>query len=223
MANTYGASAQSTWSPTDMTSAIINQHRDTIIGAFASDSYVANSLDIQHEPIYDSWVVAAGTALTTLASQWFVNVGTGANKTFAQTNMSSSRRLDAPQSHSIQSIKLRWSENVLLADALALVNGFAFNLIIATKSFNLAPIWQYPAGGGIYVPSSTAAGNTNINNGAPSRAAQLRLALPIVIGNQLNFQAQLEGNQITLATALNGGTGITMWCSLDGLHARAVV
>lgn len=38
----------------DITTAIINQHRALIIAAFASDSYVANSLDIQHEPIYDS-------------------------------------------------------------------------------------------------------------------------------------------------------------------------
>lgn len=213
--------------PQDMTQAIINQHRDTIVGAFASDSYVAASLDIQHEPIYDSWTVAAGQPLNTSASQWFVNVANNSGKTLAQTNMGSSRRLDAPQSHSIQSIKLRWSENLLLADALPIVNGFAFNLIITTKSFNLAPIWQYPAGGGIYLQSAatTATGTTisNNSNGDLSRAAQLRLALPIVIGNQLNFQAQLEGNAITLTASGSGGTGATMWCVLDGLHARAVV
>jgi hypothetical protein len=209
--------------PLDMTQAIINQHRDTIVGAFASDSYVANSLDIQHEPIYDSWTAAAAGTVTTQSSQWFVNVANNSGKTLAQTNMGTSRRLDAPQSHSIQSIKLRWSENIALADALALVNGFAFNLIIATKSFNLAPIWQYPAGGGVFLPSNTNATTSNVINGDPSRSAQLRLALPIVIGNQLNFQAQLEGNSITLAAGGAGGTGVTMWCALDGLHARAVV
>lgn len=209
--------------PQDMTTAIINQHRDTIVGAFASDSYVANSLDIQHEPIYDSWTVAASGTLSTQASQWFVNVANNSGKTLAQTNMGTSRRLDAPQSHSIQSIKLRWSENVAFADALAVVNGFAYNLVIATKSFNLAPIWQYPAGGGIYIPSNTNTGTSAIVNGDPSRSAQLRLALPIVIGNQLNFQAELEGNTITLAATGAGGTGVTMWCALDGLHARAVV
>jgi hypothetical protein len=216
--------AQNTaWSANDMTQAIINQHRDTIVGAFASDSYVANSLDIQHEPIYDSWTLAAASVLNTLSSQWFVNVASNSGKTLAQTNMGSARRLDAPQSHSIQSIKLRWSENLALADALAIVNGFAFNLIIATKSFNLAPIWQYPAGGGVYIPSNTNTTVSNIINGDPSRSAQLRLALPIVIGNQLNFQAQLEGNAITLTASGSGGTGATMWCALDGLHARAVV
>ncbi len=209
--------------PMDMTAAIINQHRDTIVGAFASDSYVANSLDIQHEPIYDSWTVAAAGTLSSQASQWFVNVANNSGKTVAQTNMGTSRRLDAPQSHSIQSIKLRWSENVAFADALAVVNGFAYNLIIATKSFNLAPIWQYPAGGGIYIPSNTNTGVSAISNGDLSRSAQLRLALPIVIGNQLNFQAELDGNTITLAATGAGGTGMTMWCALDGLHARAVV
>jgi hypothetical protein len=211
----------------DWTRQVIQQHQDTILGAFASDSYVANSLDIQHEPIYDTWTIAAAGTLNTLASQWFVNVGASSGKTLAQTNMQTSRRLDAPQSHSVQSIKLRWSENIAVADVLAIVNGFAFNLIIATKSFNLAPIWQYPAGGGVYVPatSTTAAATTVqfVNNGDPSRSAQLRLALPIVIGNQLSFQAQLEGTQITLAAGGAGGTGVTMQCSLDGLHARAVV
>jgi hypothetical protein len=210
-------------SPQDMTAAIINQHRDTIVGAFASDSYVANSLDIQHEPIYDSWTLAQAGTLSTQASQWFVNVANNSGKTLAQTNMGTSRRLDAPQSHSIQSIKLRWSENIAYGDALAIVNGFAFNLIIATKSFNLAPIWQYPAGGGIFIPSNTNTGTSNIINGDASRAAQLRLALPIVIGNQLNFQAQLEGTTITLLATAAGGVGVTMFCALDGLHARAVV
>jgi hypothetical protein len=208
---------------TDSTQAIINQHRNVILGAFASDSYVQNSLDIQHEPIYDSFTVAAGAALNTLASQWFTNISNNSGKTFANTNLSTPRRLDAPQSHSIQSIKLRWSENILLADALAITNGFAFNLIIGIKSFNLAPLWQYPAGGGVYVPSTTNTAQSNVNNGDPSRTAQLRLALPIVIGNQLNFYAELEGNQITLTAAGSGGTGVTMWCSLDGLHARVVM
>ena len=221
MATPYGNSGPA--STQDMTGAIINQHRDTIIGAFASDSYISNQLDIQHEPVYDSFTLAAGAALTTLASAWFVNVGSNANKTPAQTSMSSPQRLDAPQSHSVQSIKLRWSENILPADALAVMNGFAFNFQIATKSFNLAPIWQYPAGGGIFVPSTTTSGTSWVSNGDLTRAAQLRLALPIVIGNQLNFQAALLGTQITLTAAGSGGTGLTMWCSLDGLHARAVL
>lgn len=222
MANTSGYSATGNPTVGQVANAVLNQHANTILGAFASDSYISNSLDIQHEPVYDSFTLVAGALVNNQTAVWFSNI-TGALKTPAQTSMTTSNRLDAPQSHSIQSIKLRWSENILAADALTVMNGFAFNFVIATKSFNLAPIWQYPAGGGIYAPSTTVNNTSWIANGEATRTAQLRLALPIVIGNQLSFSASLLGNQITLTGSGSGGTGLTMWCSLDGLHARAVL
>jgi hypothetical protein len=191
---------------------------------------VSNQLDIQHEPIYDTVTIAANAAVNNVSAVGFINPQSS-TKTIAATSMTTSGRLDAPQAMSIQSIKIRWSESILPSDLLSVVNGFAFVLTVGIKSLNTAPIWQYPAGGGVYVPSQvattqTAAGTaavvTYLNNGVPTREAQLRLALPIVIGNQLNFSCTLQGTSLTLAASGSGGLGLTLQYVFDGLHARAV-
>ncbi len=40
--------------------------------------------------------------------------------------------------------------------------------------------------------------------------------------NQMTFAANLQGNALTLTSAANGGTGITLILLLDGLYARGV-
>lgn len=194
-----------------------------ILQAFNGDSYINDQLDIQHEPIYDTVVLAAGTGVVNATNAaGFINVGANSGKTIAATNLNASQRLDAPQAMSVQVIKIRWSELILPADLFAIVNGFASVLTVGIKPLNTAPMWQYPAGGGIYVPATTANAVTYLYNGVPTREAQLSLALPIVIGNQLNFNQTLQGNAYTLVASNLGGLGLTLQYVLDGFHARAV-
>lgn len=193
-----------------------------ILQAFNGDSYINDQLDIQHEPIYDTVTLAAAGIVNATNAAGFVNVGANSSKTLAQTNLNTSQRLDAPQAMSVQTIRIRWSELILPADLFSIVNGFASVLTVGIKPLNTAPIWQYPAGGGIFVPSTTANNVTYLNNGMPTHEAQLKLALPIVIGNQLNFNQTLQGNAFTLAVTGSGGLGITLQYVLDGYHARAV-
>jgi 1-aminocyclopropane-1-carboxylate deaminase/D-cysteine desulfhydrase-like pyridoxal-dependent ACC family enzyme len=49
-----------------------------------------------------------------------------------------------------------------------------------------------------------------------------KLAIPIVIENQMTFMGQLQGNQVNLTAAVAGGTGFTLVALLDGLYARGV-
>ena len=195
--------------------------QNTIVEAFQSSIYVDNRMDVQHTPIYDTVTIAAGSSLSTLTSAFFTNVGPASNKTLALTNMTQSQRLPAPEAFSVFSIALRISENILLADFLSIMNGFALSLYLGQKRYQLAPLWHYPAGGGIsgaFTKTDTAI----YQNGVPQRQARLNLAIPIVIENQMNFYAQLEGNAYTLTASGSGGTGITMQLELDGLYARGV-
>jgi len=200
-----------------------SDYSSQILQAFNGDSYINDQLDIQHEPIYDTVTLAAGTGVVNSTNAaFFVNVGANSSKTLAATNLNTSQRLDAPQAMSVQTIKIRWSELILAADLFSIVNGFASVLTVGIKPLNTAPIWQYPAGGGIFVPSTTANNVTYLNNGMPTREAQLRLMLPIVIGNQLNFSATLQGTAYTLTASGSGGLGLTLQYVMDGYHARAV-
>ena len=192
-----------------------------IIDAFNSEVYVANRMDVQHTPIYDTITLNAGSAVSSLTTAFFTNVGPASSKTLASTNMTQSQRLPAPEAFSIFSIALRISENILLADFTSIMNGFALALYLGQKRYQLAPLWHFPAGGGI-AGTFTKTDTAIYQNGIPQRQARLNLAVPIVIENQMTFFAQLEGNAYTLTAGGSGGTGVTLQLELDGLYARGV-
>lgn len=192
-----------------------------IVDAFQSDTYVANRMDIQHTPLYDSFTIAAGNPLTVLTSALFTNVGPASNKTLAQTNMTQSQRLPAPEAFSIFGLRLRWSEDVLLADLLTILNGFCLEFYLGQKVYQRAPLWYFSAGGGINAVTTRTDASV-YTNGVPTREAMHKLAIPIVIENQMTFWAQFQGNQVNLTAAAAGGTGLTAMLLLDGLYARGV-
>ncbi len=197
------------------------QTRSMIFEAFQSATYVQNQMDVQHTPLWDTVVIAAGAALTPLASALFTNVGPASNKTVALTNLQQARELPAPEAFSIFSFRFRYSEDILLADLITIVNGFAVEFFLGQKAYQRAPLWYLAAGGGIY--AETTRTNASVyTNGVPTREAIHKLAIPIVIENQMTFFAQLQGNNFTLAAAAAGGTGITFQLLLDGLYARGV-
>ena len=119
-------------------------------------------------------------------------------------------------------MRLRWSENILLADLYSIVNGFALQFVIGQKAYNTGPLWYYTAGGGVYASGLTQNNTSVLSNGAANRESMNKIAIPIVIENQSNFYAGFLGNQFTLAAAAAGGTGAIFQLVLEGLHARGV-
>jgi hypothetical protein len=203
----------------------LTANQQTIVAAFNSQTYIQDQVDVQHTPIYDTVTIAAGGTLSNLTSAFFQNVGPQSNKTLAQTNMNQPGRLQAPEAFSIFAIRLRISEDILRADLITIMNGFALQFIIGQKTYNLAPVWQYNPGGGIFGQGATAAGPvtpSTLGNGVPARTHMHKLAIPIVIENQANFSASLVGTSQTLTAGGSGGTGATLQLLLDGLYARGV-
>ena len=193
--------------------------KGNIINAFRSSVYVDDRMDVQQTPIYDTVSIPAAGTVNELTTALFTNVGAQSGKTVAQTNMTQPQRLAAPEAFSVQGIAIRIQENILLADLLSILSTFSFAFYLGQKRYNLAPIWQYPAGGGIFGLDATA---DLIGNGLPSREARLALSIPIVIENQMQFYARLEGGTFTLAAGGASGTGLTMQVLLDGYYARGV-
>lgn len=199
----------------------MSQSQQMITEAFQSASYVSDRMDVQHTPLYDTVTIAAAGAVNPLTAQFFTNVGAASGKTLAQTNMTQSQRLPAPEAFSIFGFRFRWQEDILLADLYAILTGFCLEFIIGQKVYQRAPLWHYNAGGGINA-FTTANNTTLLGNGLPTREAMHKLAIPIVIENQTTFFAQLQGTGITLAAGGAGGTGATFQLLLDGFYARGV-
>ncbi len=195
--------------------------QDTIASAFATSSLVPNMADVQHEPLYDTVTYAAGNTINETTSALFTNVGPASGKTFAQTNMSQSQRLPAPEQFSIFSIRVRWGEAALRADVNSVINGFAYEFWANQKCYNRAPLWYYAAGGGLWTTSNVA-GDFVYTNGFPDRRGMHQLALNFVIENQMTFFARLTGTALVLTAAVAGGQGFIVQNVLDGLHARGV-
>lgn len=192
-----------------------------IVDSFNSDVYVSNRMDVQHTPLYDTVTLAAAGSVTPTTSAFFTNVGPSSGKTVASTNMTQANRLAAPEAFSILSMRFRFAENILRADALSLYSTFALRFFLGQKIYNQAPLWYYSAGGGLNSVSNVT-DEATYTNGSPTRESMHKLAIPLVIENQMNFSSNLEGNTLTLSAAGVGGTGATLQFLLDGLYARGV-
>jgi len=179
-------------------------------------------MDVQHTPLYDTVTIAAAGSVTQTTASFFTNVGTSSAKTLAQTNLGSNKELQAPEAFSIMSFRLRWAENVLLADLLGILANYNFEFYIATKIYQQAPLWCFNAGGGIYAVSNVSSTSV-LTNGYPGRQAMHRLNIPLVVDNQAQFYAQLNGGSYTLTAGASGGTGITLQLVLDGFWARGIL
>lgn len=199
-----------------------SEQQSWIFTQFNGTTFQPNSIDVQHEPLYDEVVTAAGATLTNL-TQFFT---APSGKTLAQTNVTTAKRLDAPEAFAVMGIRARIRENILLADLIALIDGntgFALEFWIGQKEYNRGPLWFYNAGGG---PSgfSTATNASMLTNGRPGRPDSHVLAVNIVIDNQASFYGQLNGVAagLVLTASGSGGTGSGIMMLLDGLHARGV-
>lgn len=189
-----------------------------IVDAFNSEVYVNNRMDVQHTPLYDTVTIAAAASLSTLTSAYFTNVGPASNKTLALTNLTQSQKLAAPEAFSIFGFRYRYSENLSLLDLYNIINGFAFEFYLGQKVYQRGPLWYFNAGGGVYGVASQSS-TSILNNGMPGRDSMHKLAISIVIENQMTFYGQLQGTSYTLNA---GGNGITTQILLDGLYARGV-
>lgn len=206
-----------------MPQQILSTDQQAWIGQqFNGTTYQANAMDVQHEPLYDTLNFAAGATIPNL-SQFFTNP---AGKTLAQTNVTTAKRLDAPEAFAVKGIRFRVVESILLADFVSLMNpqtGYVLEFWIGQKYYNRAPLWYYNNGGGVsgFSGIATASAYTNGRTGEPDAHV---LAINIVIDNQASFFGQLVAAPTALALTISseGGTGATLQMLLDGLHARGV-
>jgi len=196
------------------------EQQSWIFQQFNGTTYVPNSMDVQHEPLYDENTFAAGATIPN-QSQFFTSP---AGKTLAQTNVTSPKKLDAPEAFTVMGINWKVRENILLADFITLIDGatgFCSEFWIGQKSYNRGPLWFYVTGGGI-TGIDIQSGASALTNGRTGKNDRHTLAINIVVDNQASFYGQLTGTAVVLTASGSGGTGAGLMMLLDGLHARGV-
>lgn len=199
----------------------VNQQRQFIVDSFRGQIYISDQLDVQDTPLYDTITYAAGGLITTANSQFFTNVGSASGKTYVQTNMTQSQKLVAPEAFSVFGIRLKWDENILRSDltgTVGILNSFEYEFWLGQKYYQRAPIWHFAAGAGL-AGATTKTSESFYTNGTPDRNAMHKLAIPLVIANQMSFYGQLVGPNLTLNAS---GAGLILVCELVGLYARGV-
>lgn len=200
--------------------AAITAQQQFIINNFKGQIYISNQLDVQDTPVYDTITYAAAATINTPNSQFFSNVVQATSgKTAAQTNMSQTQKLDAPEAFSVFGIRVGWSEDVLRSDLQTLLNSWAYAFYLGQKWYQRANIRHFASGWGI-AGFSTRTSESVYTNGWQSRDAMHLLAVKLVIANQMSFYAQLEGAVQQVLNA--GGTGLILVNELVGLYARGV-
>lgn len=196
----------------------VNQQRQFIIDSFRGQIYISDQLDVQDTPVYDTITYAASAQITTPNSQFFTNVGSQSGKSYVQTNMTQSQTLIAPEAFSVFGIRLYWDSTVLRADLNSILQGFVYEFWLGQKYYQRAPIPHFSAGMGIS-GFTTKTTESVYTNGTPLREGMHKLAIPLVIANQMKFYGQLVGSNFTLSAS---GSGLIMICELVGLYARGV-
>lgn len=183
-------------------------------------------VDIQQIPLFDTFTVAAGTAIVPPVQFFTVPIGTigsgfATAKTAVQTNLTQPQRLEAPRSFEVHALRLYVQQDVLFADLVSLYNKLVAVLVVGEKNYQQGPVWFFPAGAGI-TGNPTAAAQTNWQNGERNPLAINLIASPFLVKLEQgeNFRVELQGT--TGFTPLAAGTGLTIVAVLDGILTRQV-
>jgi len=188
-------------------------------------------------PLYDRVIIAVAVA-TTNPIQFFtvpIGSGTGVNgsKQIWDTNMTQASRLESPRSFIVRALRVYFEGDIAVLDLLNFFKNYIVVLIVGEKTYQQAPLWFHPAGGGALINGnlSTARLASTINesavsNGMPDPRAinVLDVPLAVKIDQNENFRVEFQGNSFTTQAAGGTvfGTGAGIRVVLDGELTRQV-
>lgn len=208
-----------------MAVAAVEHRKQEIIEAFRGQVYLSPSLDVQLGHMWDSVQFKAGQDLDWKNIELFDNVGVNSGKTSLDSNITQSKKLDAPEAFCVQRIFFVFDQAAAEEDIAAMRDSIVWTFWIGQKSYQRTLL--------SFLPSARVCSNCLTLHGqeicpkcdTTKFTENLRaffLDIPklnwLVIAHQMSFWIQLQ--------TLNGGKRLTkdlkMWCYFYGLHARCV-
>lgn len=169
---------------------------------------VPGLLDESSQPVFDTLLLAAGTA-----TYRFFSVPVGGAKSRLLTNMRLAGQLPAPQSFVVHAVRLLIkSATTVIADDCFMQSRLEF--VVGEKEQLVAPSCLFCAGAGTYNNITT----DIAQNGMPVAQSIWTLMKPITIGVSQNFYADL----IYDTAPVTAKAGVYVMCVLDGYMTRGV-
>lgn len=182
-----------------------------------------------HQPLWDHLLRTTGVPAPAVRANntlfGAANVGD-----FAETNMAAAGQLPSDQTFVILALRayLYFDGTNLRRNYNQVSSQLFFTLELGNKPQFSAPCWYYPAGGGIWGFSGTAA-TAVFANGEPTQEAILKLARPIIwpvrqnIAVQANFFPMGATDIVTGLNAAAADDQAAIAYLVDGLQTRDVL
>lgn len=201
-----------------------------------------NLVDIVPWVFYDTFAVAANTAVPTLTQMFTVQAGTG-GKTQADTNMSLAGQLPSPQWFNMQGLAWIPASTVTQVDINAFLERTFFQFWIHEKVYVMGKGHYYPSPGGMFGQNvGTSTSHFTVGNPIANSVFDLRLPRGLSLGFQPDgnggqVEIQADGimgqtinsgqnfrNDVNLAVAWTTDTNIAVrfYCTLHGILSRGV-
>lgn len=188
-----------------------------------------NKADILPWYLYDEINVPAGTATGVEIDFFSVPIGGtqfSTVKTKQQTNLEEVSKLSAPKHFDTHSLQIYFSSNMLKADIDSALNNFWLEFWISDKIYAEGPLFKFPSGAGL--SGGTAVSGQSIwTNGFPSPVAVVDFRMgDNLIGHHIlqgqTFRVKVLGTTYTPTASGSGGTGLNIYCILQGILSRGV-
>lgn len=179
-----------------------------------------------HQPFWDSLLRTTGAPAAALgpSTRLFGNANVGQ---LALTNLQVAGQLASDQTYVILSLRcwMYFDGTNSRTFYQQVTSQLYMTLNLGDKPMFQAPIWYFPAGGGVFGYDAT---TPIYNAGHPSQDAILRLARPIVVPVRQNFNVQMDFFTVgttNVLTTINGAAvddQMVVLMMLDGLQTRDV-
>lgn len=174
-------------------------------------------------PLYDTLTTAAAAAVG--SELLFFSVPRSPTKGLHLTNMEQSGILSGTRSFRVEGIRVRFNADIILADIVAMMHNYVLEFRVADKLYAQAPLWYFPAGGGVNGAVSTTASTTTIyawSNGEPNPQAGFLFGAGrgVTITPSTAFGVRVISS--VGHTATSGAAGIALTVMLEGVNTREV-
>lgn len=193
----------------------------------------------QHQPIYDSLVRGIGQSSVTNLKQLFGNANVGDRDL---TNLAVAGQLASDQTFVVKALRCALyfqsindtefsayggitavSTNATSSNSRAedlyklMAYGAYVNFVVGEKTQFFAPLWYFPAGGGI-AGATTENSRHVLSNGTPTQEAIMLLAKDVHVPARQNFSVTIEFFPFKVLGEGQGGTISTSLSPLDYLN-----
>jgi hypothetical protein len=208
-----------------------------IIDRFHGQLYDSNRLDVQTGRLWDCICYAAGGTFTIQNGTFFTNVDRSSGKTYLETNLYQSKKLDAPEAFAIERVIFTFSKSADPLDVAMCWDEMWWQFFLGQKCYlwsplahmqtvkePLSPIRICDFCKSVYANATTCPG-CGANSFALSTlgeidsgqqfAMDVNPTIPIV--NQISFWLGMNSKY-----PLTFRAPIKIWCHFEGLHARGV-